>query len=298
MVTRLLAAVMAVQILALLLFWYLAARWMAPDLALMLALAAVLAVRMAITANNFRLARRLGVTPPTEHALDLAGRLRMFFTEYGATMRASSWTMLRHRPRMHLASEARGLPVLLVHGYGCNGGYWTQLAQVLTQERISHATVDLEPVTGDIDSFAGQLGPALHGLCQASGSERVVIVAHSMGGLVARAYLRQFGAQHVARVITLGTPHHGTALASFGVGSNARQMRRGGDWLAKLEAEDRAQRRLFTSIYSYHDNIIAPQDSSHLPGARNIAVGGIGHVALGVHSQIIQRVVAEILAIT
>jgi triacylglycerol esterase/lipase EstA (alpha/beta hydrolase family) len=298
MVTRLLAAVMAVQLLATLLFWYLAARWMAPDLALMLALAVVLAVRMAITANNFRLARRFGITPPDEHAHDWPARLRMFFTEYAATMRASSWTMLRHRPRMHLASEPRGLPVLLVHGYGCNGGYWAPLAQVLTQERISHATVDLEPVTGDIDAFAGQVQQAVQRLCQASGSARVILVCHSMGGLVARAYLRHYGAQQVARVITLGTPHHGTALASFGVGSNARQMQRGGEWLAQLDAADRAQRRLVTSIYSYHDNIIAPQDSSHLPGAHNIAVGGIGHVALGVHSQIIQRVVAEILSIT
>jgi hypothetical protein len=74
-------------------------------------------------------------------------------------------------------------------------------------------------------------------------------------------------------------------------------MRISAVWLSQLEADDRAQRRLFTSIYSYHDNIIAPQSSCHLPGAKNIPVGGIGHVALGSHTLILQRVVAEILAI-
>jgi hypothetical protein len=74
-------------------------------------------------------------------------------------------------------------------------------------------------------------------------------------------------------------------------------MRRDGEWLARLDADDRAQRGLFTSIYSYHDNIIAPQDSCHLPGARNIALPGIGHVAMGRHPEIVKCILAEIGAI-
>src|SRR6185312_915916 len=111
----------------------------------------------------------------------------------------------------------------------------------------------------------------------------------SMGGLVARAYLRRHGHQHIARVITLGTPHHGTALAHLGPGSNAAQMRRDSEWLGSLAAsEANTQRTLFSSIYSVHDNIIAPQDSSELPGARNLVFGAIGHVALGSHPEIMR----------
>lgn len=54
---------------------------------------------------------------------------------------------------------------------------------------------------------------------------RIVIVAHSMGGLVARAYMNQchhqqgdfkgkLGGQRVDKLITLGTPHHGTPAAN------------------------------------------------------------------------------------
>lgn len=297
MVARILAMIMAVQVAAVGLFWYLFARKYPLDVALVLALLVVLLVRLVITANNFRLAWRLRSEAPEAHRLDLSGALRLFAQEYASTMLASSWTMLRHRERLHLASRPRGVPVLLIHGYGCNGGYWSQLAAMLAREQISHSTVSLEPMTASIDDYAQHVERAVKALCAASGADRIVIVGHSMGGLVARAYLRKHGAQHIARVITLGTPHHGTGLASLGIGSNAKQMRLRDAWLAQLDADDRAHRSLFTSIYSYHDNIIAPQSSCHLPGAHNIAFGGIGHVALGSDATILKRVVAEILSI-
>ncbi|GAA5230893.1 hypothetical protein GCM10025794_25590 [Massilia kyonggiensis] len=52
-------------------------------------------------------------------------------------------------------------------------------------------------------------------------------------------------------------------------------------------------RARIVSIYTHHDNIIAPQDSSVLPGARNLAFGGVGHVALGSNP----RVLAEVLRV-
>lgn len=297
MVARILLLIMAVQVAAAGLFWYLLAQRFPLDVALVLAVLIVLLVRLLITANNFRLAWRMRSAPPEAHRLNPAGALRLFGREYASTMVASSWSMLRHRERMHLASEPRGVPVLLVHGYGCNGGYWAPMSMMLDRERISHATVSLEPMTASIDAYPEQVHHAVEALRKATGADKVAIVAHSMGGLVARAYLRRHGAAHVARVITLGTPHHGTGLASFGVGSNAKQMRLSGEWLSQLEADDREQRSLFTSIYSYHDNIIAPQSSCHLPGAKNIPFGGIGHVALGSHPAIVQCVVAEIFSI-
>jgi len=295
MVRRLLLLVMLVQVLAATGIAWGLARVVPLDVALVAAVGVVLLVRMAITANNFRLSRR----PLPQHArLGVLASMQLFFHEFMSTMLASSWTMLRHRPRLHLAAPARALPVLLVHGYGCNGGYWAQLAQLLTRQGVSHASVDLEPVTGSIDDFAQQVEVAVQDLLRASGAARVILVGHSMGGLVARAWLQRQGGGRAARIVTVGTPHHGTDLAVFGPGHNARQMRRGADWLAQLEASDRAQRGLITSIYSHHDNIIAPQDSCHLPGARNIAVSGIGHVALGRHPLILQYVLAEIFSIT
>ena len=295
MVKRLLMLVMGLQVAAAGAIAWGLSHLVPADVALLLAVIVVLLVRMAIAANNFRMAAR----PLPEHAqLGWRQRGRLFLREYLSTMLATSWHMLRHRPRLHLAGKPRGFPVLLVHGYGANGGFWAHLAAQLEAQGFSHATVDLEPVFGDIDDYALQLEQAVQALLAASGSAKVVIVAHSMGGLAARAWLRRFGAAHVARIITLGTPHHGTDLAHMGPGHNARQMRRGAEWLAQLDADDRAQRSLFTSIYSYHDNIIAPQDSCHLPGARNIALPGIGHVAMGRDPDIAKHILAEMCGIT
>jgi triacylglycerol esterase/lipase EstA (alpha/beta hydrolase family) len=257
-------------------------------------LAVLLLVRLAISANNFLLSwHSRSVTPPA-HALNPRRAISLFLHEFNASMLTSSWYMLRPIG-MRLQPDARGLPVLLIHGYACNSGYWLPMSKLLGEARISHYGIDLEPPAASIDDFVPQVAAAVERLCAETGSAQVIILGHSMGGLVARAYLRRFGHARIARVVTLGTPHHGTALALFGPGSNAAQMRRNSEWLGALAAsEANLQRTLFSSIYSVHDNIIAPQDSSELPGARNLVFGAIGHVALGRHPEIMRCALTEI----
>ncbi len=48
------------------------------------------------------------------------------------------------------------------------------------------------------------------------------------------------------------------------------------------------------SIWSWHDSMVAPQDSASLPGARNIALVGVGHNAL-LREPDVTRLVAEAL---
>lgn len=298
MVIRILLAVMAIQVAAALAIWYAAAAYVPVDLALVLAMLTVVLVRMTITANNFRLARRFGSDVPPERRLGAMARARLFFGEFRATMLASSWHMLRHRPAPFLAGRTDAPPVLLVHGYGCNGGYWHVLRALLRREGIRHTTVDLEPVTASIDDFVEPVERAVQALLAATGAPQVVIVGHSMGGLVARAWLRRHGPARVARIVTLATPHHGTGLASFGIGANAQQMRCSSAWLQQLAREDIGLRGLFVSLWSWHDNIIAPQTSCRLPGASNVAFAGMGHVAIGSDPRVLGRVLEEILTAT
>ena len=271
-------------------------------LALGAALLLVVLVRAAISANNFLMTARHASPTPDGFKLGLAGQARLFGGEFMASMLHSSWFMARATPCQRIFDDARGAPVLLLHGYGCNSGYWAHLTPLLAAERISHATVDLEPVLGAIDDYVPLVAHALDALCTKTNAGQVIIVAHSMGGLVARAYLRQHGAARVAHVFTLGTPHHGTRLANKGIGRNAAQMRRGAGsdapesaWLRELAAgESAATRALITSLYTHHDNIVAPQTSSELPGARSIEFGGVGHVALGRSRTVLTCLMREI----
>jgi triacylglycerol esterase/lipase EstA (alpha/beta hydrolase family) len=271
------------------------------------AFGAVVLVRLAINLNNFVLAARADVPAPHDARLGPLGWLRLLAGEFGASMLASHWTMVRARPgRIHPAPHAGGMPpVLLLHGYGATGGYWARLAPLLDAAGISHASVDLAPVAAGIDDYVPAVEAAVAGLCAATGAPHVAIVAHSMGGLVARAWMRTHGTARLARLVTLGTPHYGTALARFGPGENARQMRGatgelGGAsaWLRALDAgEDPAARPLITSIYTRHDNIVAPRRSGALPGARNIALAGVGHVALGGDARVLALVMRELAAL-
>ena len=226
----------------------------------------------------------------------------MYFDELKATLISSSW----HMPFCRLGAAPEilggGLPVLLVHGYGCNSGYWQPMARAFRAAGISFHAIDLEPVLGDIDGYLPLISRGVALLRAAAGSAQVIIVAHSMGGLVARAWLRDNGWQQVATLITLGTPHQGTALAQLGVGKNATQMRRidqpagaaCNPWLAGLNSAPDEKRRRIVSLYSAYDNIVVPSTSACLDGANNIAFPCIGHVALASHPPVIAHVIERI----
>lgn len=272
-------------------------------LAAMLGVGMVLLIRLTISANNFRIASRYRSTLPDHYQIDQWQACSLFAQEFYASMVSSSWTMPFLSFSKHVPEKPEGLPVLLIHGYGCNSGYWHSMSKALLRARVAHHAVDLEPVVGGIDEYVPIIRGAAERLCAELGRDRIIIVAHSMGGLAARAYLRAHGSSRIAKIITLGTPHHGTALAEFGVGLNTHQMRWSpaeqeglcSDWLRELAADENpSMYRLFVSIYSHHDNIVSPQTSSHLEGARNIEFNAIGHVQLALDPRIQAQVISEI----
>jgi triacylglycerol lipase len=306
MMARMLKMLLLAQLLAAGALWVLAvSHWGAgrAGAAAAAVLALVLLLRLCFTLHNFIMARRFAGAGAAR--LGWPHRLRLFAREFYTTMLSSSWTMVRHRGIDRHFADSPALPVLLIHGYGCNGGYWQAMSAALSAARISHRAIDLEPVLAAIDDYVPAIDAAVAALAAAHGGQPVILLGHSMGGLAIRAYLRQAGTAAVARAITLGTPHHGTGLANRGVGQNCRQMRghyvngawRPSAWLKALDsAETPAVRSLLTSIYSLHDNIVSPAASACLSGAENIAFEGVGHVALAFDASVQRQVIAQIMA--
>ena len=182
------------------------------------------------------------------------------------------------------------LPLLLVHGYCCNRGFWWWLKPRLEAQGCSVATLSLEPLYGDIDRYAEQLARRVDWLCQASGASQVVLVGHSMGGLVARAYLRRYGEMRVAKLVTLGTPHQGSMLAQLGLGRNARQMEPASVWLRELA---RAPLPLpCVAIFSWQDNYVVPQRNAIWPNAENRPLAGVGHLAMSCSPVVLEALLA------
>jgi pimeloyl-ACP methyl ester carboxylesterase len=211
-------------------------------------------------------------------------RLSLLLGEYIAFLRAFCWLQPLERfwrtPEPQAPAEGAPAAVLFIHGFLCNGGLWQPAIRYLVRHGIQHAyTINLEPPFGSLNRHGRQVAHYVERICRRHGCERVVLVGHSMGGLAARASLRERGmSRRVAKVIAIGTPHHGTLHAWFSPGRNVAQLRPGNAWLAKLNATDSPAP--VTNIYALQDNLVAPQDSARLENAKNIGLSGIGHIAL------------------
>jgi pimeloyl-ACP methyl ester carboxylesterase len=134
-------------------------------------------------------------------------------------------------------SPTTKIPVLFVHGYTGSPQSWEEPPLALTKtlarnEGLLIRTFDYEPINLRWVTNPG-IGPALASEieCLASASRlgggpgKVVLVTHSMGGLAARFAVAQEGvAALVGLVVTIGTPHDGSALASFLLGGTVQSM--------------------------------------------------------------------------
>ena len=298
MLANLVRVALAVEFLA----WAALCAWLGAGLPAVVAgtLAAALGMRLALVCATFgfswlarspRLAsERLG---PAAMAALVAGEWRAMLLNNFVGLPFER-TALRADPP--LAPDPR-LPVILVHGYFSNRGTVSALVRALDRAGAGpvHAP-SLPAVLAPIATFAAHLERAVDEVTAATGSRRVILVCHSMGGLCAREYLRTRGASKVAGVVTVGSPHHGTALAALGAGSNAREMRRGSGFLAALaQAEAGGAPCPALSVYTVHDNLVSPQDSSRIGWARNAAIAGVGHLAMLADPRVHRLVADEIV---
>ena len=253
-------------------------------------LAILLATRGVATLLLFAIAWRNRAARPPEMRIGPLRTLRLVLGEYLAILLC--YTIFLPLEPLLIRRSARvidGTPILLVHGFLCNGGFWWFLMRRLQKQGIRNLhTINLSPVFGSINLFAKQVESRVDAILEQSGAEQVILLGHSMGGLASRAYVQHCGgADKVAKIITLGTPHHGTRHAKMLHGDNVQQMSRTDAWLATLnQDEDKPFPVPITSIYSYHDNIVAPQDSSHLANANNIALAGLGHCTMAISGRI------------
>ena len=183
--------------------------------------------------------------------------------------------------------------VVFVHGFFCNRGLWTPWLKQLQDRGHAFVAVNLEPLFCSIDDYAMHIEDAVQRITQATGQPPLV-VCHSMGGLVVRAWLKLMKSEsRVHHVVTIGTPHRGTWLARFGHGHNGRQMRLLSDWQMQLDHEMPADRHaLFTCWYSNCDNIVFPASTATLPGAHNRLIRGAAHVQLAFVPQVMQATLA------
>jgi len=190
-------------------------------------------------------------------------------------------SLLGDDPPTAVAQDDPG-PVLLVPGYGATGAGLQPLADSLEAE--GREVVVVEPAgggTGDLREQAEALGEVAERTAREAGAASVDVVGHSAGGVVARLWVAEDGGDALARrVVTLGSPHHGTEVADLGAGlapdacpEACRQLTTDSDVLAALNAGDETPPGpVWVSIWTDGDQVVVPPTSGRLDGSVAYAV--------------------------
>lgn len=186
-------------------------------------------------------------------------------------------------------------PVLLVPGYGGSTGSLAQLASRLTGAGRDATVIQLPgDGTGDLTAAADVLGAAAEAAMARTGAPSVDLVGYSAGGIVARLWVADGGADVTRRVVMLGTPNHGTSLATLAgtVASDAcpqacQQLASDSDVLRRLNAEDETPAGpTWVSIWTVQDQTVTPPDTARLDGAVNTPVQSVCADATVSHSDL------------
>ncbi|TFV69444.1 alpha/beta fold hydrolase [Blastococcus sp. CT_GayMR19] len=208
-------------------------------------------------------------------------------------------------------SQERPGPVLLVPGYGGSTGSLQALADRLTASGRDAAVVRLPGAgTGDLAEAADALGEAADAAMARTGADSVDVVGYSAGGVVARLWVADDGAGVARRVVTLGSPHHGTSLADLALDVapgqcpvGCLQLGSDSDLLARLNAGDETpDGPTWVSIWTTQDQTVTPPDSARLDGALNLPVQSVcsdaqvGHGDLPRNPLVQEIVLAELAA--
>ena len=175
-------------------------------------------------------------------------------------------------------------PVLLVPGYGGRLASLDPLTAALTAAGRTVVVVErLGDGTGDLRAEAEHLDEVAQRALADSGAPSVDVIGYSAGGVVARLWVRDHGgAARARRVLTLGSPHHGTSQAALGsefaggCPTACEQLIPGSDLLRRLNAGDETpDGPVWATVRSRFDRVVTPVDSAALDGALNVLVQDI-----------------------
>jgi hypothetical protein len=195
---------------------------------------------------------------------------------------------------------AARIPVVLVHGLIDNRSIFAVMRRSLRRRGFAQlCSWNYSPLSSDVARCAADLGAHIELVCEQTGHERVHVVGHSLGGLIARYHLqRQGGHRRIESLVTLGTPHQGSVLAHVLPTPLIRQLRPGSPVLQELAAPTSDCRTSVTAIYSDLDQIVLPTNSGRCEHpdlrARNVLVRGVGHMSLPIHRSVVDEVAATL----
>lgn len=183
-------------------------------------------------------------------------------------------------PRKH--PQHRGeTPVLLLHGLFNNRASWFWFKSYLRKQGFNNiVTINLSSWHNEevlTELVAKKVDELRHRL----GVDKVNLVGHSMGGIIARNYIQlRGGSEKVDGCVILGSPHFGSKLTPFSIAPLGKAIVPGSDFLQRLNKAPVPTGVQITNIFTRKDNMILPNANAQISWGSEIELDNMGHTGL------------------
>jgi triacylglycerol lipase len=188
-------------------------------------------------------------------------------------------------------------PVLLVHGFAGTKSSWALVANALRARGVIVEAMSYPPVGTSVQQLAERLVAEVERIVVATGTDKVNLVGHSLGGVViAQAIADSRLTGRVDTVITLGSPFGGSPWADvLPFLEIVRELRAGSPVLRRLSAAPLPAGIRWLSLTAALDIVVprARAVPSHAQ-AETITFDGVGHLGMLVSRQVIGCIAAEL----
>ncbi|VAX15062.1 hypothetical protein MNBD_NITROSPINAE03-1910 [hydrothermal vent metagenome] len=174
----------------------------------------------------------------------------------------------RKRVEFEPGELVKGKPlIILIHGiFGKSDHFWLLRRRLNSRSVPNVLTFEYDYANKSLAENCESLRDFLLRVKAKTGMSEVMLIGHSLGGLIAHEYTRQFGESgEVKAVVALGSPFRGTRLAAMALTARARALAPSNPVFADI-ISSRLNTR-FLSVYSRYDQFIIPYTNSDHPGA-------------------------------
>jgi pimeloyl-ACP methyl ester carboxylesterase len=200
--------------------------------------------------------------------------------------------VLRLIPVGQKPNKSQGRPILLVHGYANHGSVW-----MLHKKRLEAAGIG--PVylinLGDpflsIQTYSERVREKVETITKETGREDIVLIGHSMGGLISAWYATRLAKpKSVSAIITVASPLEGTPVARYALGQNAREMEPRSKFLQELKAAMNECKELKVfHIATESDEVVVPGVSA--ANSFDYVLDDLGHAGLLYSKRVSEKII-------
>ena len=201
-------------------------------------------------------------------------------------------------PSLSLRRLGPKLPVLFIHGIFHNRSTFAWLKQRLYSKGFRQfKEVNLLTSIHPIPRLAEQVARETRLLIKKYNVPQVDIIAHSMGGVIARYFVQLLGGDGLIRnLITLGTPHRGTEWSKYSIIPHIRELTPQSRTIELLNHCPPPKHTRAIAVSGDLDIVIRPKDCTWWDGVRNIHLSRVGHAGLLFSTRVLDIILSHLNA--